>query len=79
MMRDNPFDVARAEARRAGACPVNMLDEFFTNHATFDELCWEFHCEECVATPEDMGLGPLEAGPAPIAAEPPDDDWEIPF
>lgn len=77
MLRENPFRTAEREGRKAGACPVTLLDEFFTNHTTVDELCAEFSCKECVATDEDMGFGGEPwLSPAQSLDE---GDWEIPF
>lgn len=74
MLYESPFEKASRQAREGGACPVTLLERFFTDHATFDELCLEFDCETCVATDEDMG----SAG-EPECAVDPEGGWEIPF
>ena len=77
MLHENPFGVAEREGAERGVCPVTLLDEFFTNHTAFDEICAEFACKICVATDEDMGLGGEHWPPS---AQPSDGrDWEIPF
>lgn len=60
MLLDDPFEIAERDAGRAGACPVTMLDAFFTDHWDFDSLCGGFACRGCAAEPEDMRHG----GPA---------------
>lgn len=80
MLRDNPFDIAAYEGARLGVCPVLQLDDFFTNHAVFEDLCAEFKCKECVAALEDMGIFPpdpdKEQEESTINEE---GDCEIPF
>ena len=74
MLYENPFDKARRQARARGECPVMLLDEFFTNHWTFDELCADFNCKSCVASLEDLGLvSKLEFPDSPM------ENWQIPF
>lgn len=51
----SPFEVAAERARPLGLCPVNMLEDFYTNHWDHDSLCACFDCRECVASPEDLG------------------------
>ena len=77
MLRENPFDLAGRKAGERGACPVTLLDDFYANHATFDELCCEFSCKECVATDEDMGFGGEPWLPSAQASD--EGGWEIPF
>ena len=79
MPRDDPFAIAGRDARRAGVCPVTLLDPFFSNHWDFDSLCGGFSCRECVATPEDTGLGGPREEAAPAARFEEEEDWEIPF
>ena len=77
MLRENPFDLAGRRADERGACPVTLLDGFYANHATFDELCCEFSCKECVATDEDMGFGGEPWLPSAQASD--EEGWDIPF
>ena len=73
MMRD---DFAAAAERASGkTCPINELPAFYTNHWDVCELCRSFTCVECVAEPEDIGLGDYE--PYYSAGE--EVAWEIPF
>ena len=75
----SPVEVAAERARALGLCPIDMLEDFYTNHWDHDSLCAGFDCRECVAAPEDLGyfedwddapcLGPLA----------PSDDGEMPF
>ena len=74
MMRD---EFAAAAERASGkTCPINELPAFYTNHWDVCELCRAFTCAECVAEPEDIGLGGY--GPC-YSAEEKEVDWEIPF
>ena len=77
---DDPLAKARAEAAIAGECPVNYVDDFASEHWDCWEICSWFKCKECVATPEDMGFGPLDCDHgAKSLIEEEGADWEIPF
>ena len=79
MLPGSPFEAAARDGGDAGACPVTMLDAFYTNHWDFDSLCSGFACAECVATPEDMGFGGPAERDGPASATDGEEDWEIPF
>ena len=79
MRRDETFRLAEAEAKAAGICPVNLLEDFYTNHWDFGTLCAGFACGECVATLEDIGYGNVGEGDEPPSRIELEDDWEIPF
>lgn len=74
MLYESPFEKASRQARAGGACPVALLGRFFTDHATFDELCLEFDCGACVAIDEDMGFVGEHGRPVD-----PGEGWKIPF
>ena len=77
-MLSNPFELATRQAALKGACPVQELDDFYTNHWDFPTLCSDFRCALCVAMPEDMGYVGWE--PLPEAeADHEEEEWEIPF
>lgn len=74
MLYEGPFEKASRQARAGGVCPVALLEGFFTDHWTFDELCSGFDCGACVATDEDMGFAGEPGRPAD-----PGEGWKIPF
>ena len=77
MLREDPFDLAGRKAKAHGACTVTLLDDFYTNHVAFDELCAEFVCKVCVAADEDMGF---DGDPWLPPTRPTDEgDWDIPY
>ncbi len=56
---------------------MTLLDDFYTNHVAFDELCAEFVCKVCVAADEDMGF---DGDPWLPPTRPTDEgDWDIPY
>ena len=75
----SPVEAAAERARPLGICPINMLDDFYTNHWDHDSLCAGFDCRECVATPEELGC--FEDWDAVPCLEPltTSDDEEMPF
>lgn len=84
MMRDDPFEAASGKAAALGACPVDLLDDWYTDHWDFDSLCTGLACPKCVATPEDFGFEVDENGgvTSPQDATPcegDDRDWEMDF
>ena len=79
MLREQRFDLAERSAKATGACPVTLLDAFFTEHWDFDSLCGGFSCRECVATPEDMGFGGPCEEDEPATRFKIEEDLEIPF
>lgn len=80
MLPDNPFDLAQRSALRIGVCPVELLDDFFTNHTTFDELCSYFTCKTCVAMLGDDGICSSDISVrSPVNLLDQGDDQYIPF
>ena len=76
MRPPNPFEAVREQAQRANACPIEFLDDFYTNHWDVSSLCGAFECRECVADPMDIGLGPWDDEPP---CDEGDCDLTIPF
>ncbi len=74
MMARDEFAVA-AERAAGKTCPINELPASHTNHWDACDPCGAFSCTECVAEPEDIGLGGL----APDRESAEGVDWEIPF
>lgn len=79
MRRDDVLRLAEAEARAAGACPVNLLEAFCTNHWGFGTLCGGFACKECVATLGDIGHGDDGEEAEPAYRNELERGWEIQF
>ena len=79
MMGADPFERAWAEAAELGVCPVCLVEGFYKETCDFDTLCDAFECDECVATPEDMGWRPDDEGAARDGRGREEESLEIPF